>query len=136
MLARTPSEAVQRLDEAFGESDLEGVLAFYEDDAVLVVEPGRLARGKEELTRFFLRVFSLKGIAEQIETNVLESGDIALFTSRWSFTGTTSDGTPFQKESIATSVFRKGADGGWRMVIDNSHGPAILVGTAVQGSGC
>jgi len=131
MLASSPEEAVKELDEAFGRADLEAVLAFYEDDAVVVVEPGRLARGKDELTRFFSHVFTLKGAATQIETNVLESGDIALFTSRWRFTGTTLDGTPFQKESIATSVFRKGIDGGWRMVIDNSHGPAVLTGVAV-----
>ena len=128
MLAGTPEEAVRMLDEAFGRADLEGVLAFYEDDAVLVMEPGRLARGKDELTRFFLHVFALKGHATQFETKVLESGDIALLTSRWRFAGTTLDGTPFQKESIATSVFRRGVDGGWRMVIDNSHGPAILAG--------
>jgi len=131
MLASNPEEVVKELDEAFGHADLEAVLAFYEDDAVVVVEPGRLARGKDELTRFFLHVFALKGTATQIETNVLESGDIALFTSRWRFTGTTQDGTPFQKESIATSVFRKGKDGRWRMVIDNSHGPAVLTGVAV-----
>ncbi|MEO6926980.1 MAG: DUF4440 domain-containing protein [Rhodanobacter sp.] len=130
MLASTPEEAVKMLDEAFGRADLDGVLAFYEDEAVLVIEPGRVARGKDELERFFLHVFALKGHATQIETKVLESGDIALFTSRWQFVGTTPDATPFQKESIATSVFRRGIDGGWRMVIDNSHGPAILPGLA------
>jgi uncharacterized protein (TIGR02246 family) len=119
-------EIVKKLDEAFGHSDLEAVLGFYEDDAVLVVAPGRVARGKEELQRFFSHVFALQGRAEQIETNVLDAGDVALFTSRWRFTGTTSDGTPIEKESIATSVFRKGQDGLWRMAIDNSHGPAIL----------
>jgi uncharacterized protein (TIGR02246 family) len=131
MFASTPEQAVKELDDAFGRSDLEAVLAFYEDDAVVVVEPGRLARGKDELAKFFSHVFALKGTASQIETKVLESGDIALFTSRWRFAGTTLDGTPFQKESIATSVFRKGLDGNWRMVIDNSHGPAILIGVAV-----
>lgn len=130
MLASTPEEAVTKLDEAFGRADLEAVLAFYEDEAVVVVEPGRLARGKDELARFFLHVFALKGAATQIETNVLQSGELALFTSRWRFTGTTLDGTSFQKESIAISVFRKGVDGGWRMVIDNSHGPAVLTGIA------
>ena len=132
MLASTPEEAVKRLDEAFARADLEGALAFYEDEAVVVVEPGRLARGKDELARFFAHGFALKVSATQIETNVIESGDLALFTSRWRLAGTTLDGTPFEKESIATSVFRKGADGGWRMVIDNSHGPAVLTGTAAQ----
>ena len=131
MFASSPEQAVKELDEAFARADLEAVLGFYEDDAVVVVEPGRLARGKDELARFFSHAFALKGTATQIETNVLESGDIALFTSSWRFVGANLDGTPFQRESIATSVFRKGLDGGWRMVIDNSYGPAILSGLAV-----
>lgn len=132
MKATTVDDAVKQLDEAFGRSDIEAVLSFYEDDAVVVVEPGRLARGKPDLRKFFLHVFALKGTAEQIDTHVLESGDVALFTSRWRFTGTASDGARFQKESIATSVFRKGDDGGWRIVIDNSHGPAVLTGVPCQ----
>jgi ketosteroid isomerase-like protein len=57
MLANTIDEAVKKLDEAFGQFNLEAVLAFYEDDAVLVVEPGRLARGREQLKTFFQRAF-------------------------------------------------------------------------------
>jgi ketosteroid isomerase-like protein len=30
---------------------------------------------------------------------------------------------------VATSVFRRAENGAWRMVIDNSHGPAVLSGT-------
>lgn len=67
-------EIVKKLDEAFGHSDLEAVLGFYEDDAILVAEPDRLARGKEEIERFFMHVFALRGRVEQIETNVLEAG--------------------------------------------------------------
>ncbi len=121
--------AVKSLDEAFARKDLAAVLSFYEDDAVLVVEPGRVARGKNELARFFEFLFTLNGRAEQLETHVLESGEIALFTSKWRFHGTSSDGRVFEKQSVATSVFRRAENGAWRMVIDNSHGPAVLSGT-------
>lgn len=40
-----PEAAVKQLDEAFARADLEAVLAFCEDDAVVVVERGRPARG-------------------------------------------------------------------------------------------
>jgi ketosteroid isomerase-like protein len=40
---------------------------------------------------------------------VIEPGDIALFTSRWRFEGTSPDGRR-------------------RMIIDNSRGPAVLEG--------
>jgi ketosteroid isomerase-like protein len=53
MLATTPLEAVKELDDALERGDLEAVLSFYEDDAVVVVEPGRLARGKKDLGEFF-----------------------------------------------------------------------------------
>lgn len=72
-------EIVKKLDEAFGHSDLEAVLGFYEDDAILVAEPDRLARGKEEIERFFMHVFALRGRVEQIETNVLEAGGHCTF---------------------------------------------------------
>lgn len=120
--------AVRELDEAFARKDLERVLSFYEDEAVVVIEPGRVARGRAELSRFFEFLFTLNGRAEQLQTHVLEAGEIALFTSRWRFTGTTPDGKPIEKEAVATSVFRRAPDGAWRMIIDNSHGPSVLSG--------
>ncbi|MGH7796733.1 MAG: YybH family protein [Candidatus Binatia bacterium] len=61
MPARTPDEAVKELDRAFARRDIEAVLAFYEDSAAVVVEPGRIVRGKEELRKFFTQLFALKG---------------------------------------------------------------------------
>jgi len=51
MLATTPLEAVKELDDALERGDLEAVLSFYEDDAVVVVEPGRLACRTAEMRR-------------------------------------------------------------------------------------
>ncbi len=119
-------KAVRELDEAFGRRDLEAVLSFYEDEATVVVEPGRLAQGKEQLQKFFSYLFTLNGSAEQLRTNVIESGDIALFTSRWRFSGTAPNGTSLESERTATCVFRRALDGRWRMIIDNSYGPAVL----------
>lgn len=125
MLATTPDEAVKELDQALARRDIEAVLAFYEDGAAVVMEPGRIARGKEELRKFFTQLFALKGEAHQIKTHVIESGNIALFLSKWRFAGEGPGGQPFSRESVATSVFRKGIDGKWRIVIDNSLGPAM-----------
>jgi uncharacterized protein (TIGR02246 family) len=126
MFATTPLEAVKELDDALERGDLEAVLSFYEDDAVVVVEPGRLAHGKKELRDFFTHLFTLTPRARQIKTRVIESGDIALFISKWVFSGFDGNGQSFSREAIATCVFRKNADEKWRLVIDNSFGPAIL----------
>jgi uncharacterized protein (TIGR02246 family) len=127
MIARSPLEAVELLDEAFNRGDIEAVLEFYEDGAVVVAEPDRLATGKTEIRQAYQWILShLKGTARQEKTYVIETGDIALFTSRWSYTGVTSDGSPVSRESYASVILRKQSDGGWRIVVDNSWGPAVL----------
>ena len=39
---------VKELDKAVNDKDLEKVLSFYEEDAILVMEPGRIAKGKKK----------------------------------------------------------------------------------------
>lgn len=119
-------ETVSLMDEAFNRGDLEAVLQFYDDEAAVVLEPRRTVKGKAALRAAFEAVFALQGIARQIKTHVIESGDTALFISRWNFSGKTPDGTSFSREAVATSVFRRQPDGGWRCVIDNPYGPAVL----------
>ena len=120
-------KVVELLDEAFNRGDIEAVLDFYEDAAVMVVEPGRLATGKDELRRAFEWILTnIKGVAKQERTHVIEAGDVALFTSKWSFSGETADGAPVSRDSYATVIFRKGGDGRWRIIVDNSWGPAVV----------
>ena len=127
MIARTPLEAVELLDEAFNRHDLEAILDFYEEGATMVAEPGRIVTGRAELRRTYQWILTnIKGIATQEKTHVIETGDIALFTSRWSFKGTALDGTSVSREAYASVILRKGADRGWRIVVDNSWGPAVL----------
>lgn len=126
MIARSPQEAVEQLDDAFNRGDVEAVLDFYEEEAVMVMEPGRLAYAKAELRQAFKAILESKATAKQIKTHVIEADDIALFISKWILSGQTPDGASFSREFIATSVFRKQADGGWRLVIDNAFGPGVL----------
>ncbi len=126
-MARSPLETVEQLDEAFNRGDVEAVLGFYEEDATIVAEPGTIATGKAELRRVYEWILSnIKGIAKQEKTHVIETGDIALFTSKWSFTRTALNGTAVSREAYASVILRKNKDGDWRIVVDNSWGPAVL----------
>ena len=72
MLADSPEHAVELLDHAFNHGDIDAVLGFYESSAVVVTEPGRLARGTDELRRFFERVMRSGASAKQLRTHVIE----------------------------------------------------------------
>jgi uncharacterized protein (TIGR02246 family) len=127
MAQADPLKVVELLDEAFNCGDIEAILDFYEDGAVMVIEPGRLATGKDELRRTFeWMLTNIKGVAKQERTHVITAGDIALFLSKWSYTGASVDGAPFSRESYATVILRKGAEERWRIVVDNSWGLAVL----------
>ena len=82
MTSDTPGHAVELLDRAFNEGDLDAVLTFYEAAAVVVTEPGKLARGREELRNFFDRVMRAGASAKQLKTHVIEADGLALFLSR------------------------------------------------------
>lgn len=127
MIARSPLEAVELLDDAFNRGDIEAVLGLYEDEAVMVAEPRRLATGRAEIRAVYEWIFAnIKGTAVQERTHVIEAGDIALFTSKWNFSGTTVGGEPVSRDSFASVILRKNSEGAWRVVVDNSWGHAVL----------
>ena len=126
-MRKTPLAAVHELDIAFNQGDLDATLSFYEDSACIVIEPEKPAiTGKADLRDAFTRALALKGTATQSKTNVIESGDLALFTSKWIFEWTSPEGMPMHRENFATTVFRKAKNEEWLIVIDNSFGPAVL----------
>jgi ketosteroid isomerase-like protein len=126
MLAKTPQEAIGFADEAFNRHDVDGVLDFYEEGAIMVYEPGRLAMGREALRGVYENFLNEDVIAKQEKINVVEAGDIALWTSKWSVSGTAKDGTPFNRGGVGSAVLRRHSDGGWRVVVENPWGPAVL----------
>lgn len=122
---KTPLETVHSVDIAFNKGNIEKILQCYDDLALMVVEPGKYANGVSEIKKIFENIIKYKFKATQIKTETLTSDDIALFISRWLLEGKTADGNPFSEERVATCVFRK-TDGQWKLLIDNSYGPAIL----------
>ena len=126
MFADSPQLAVEMVDHAFNQGDVEAVLTFYEAAAVVVTEPGKLARETNELRSFFERIMRSGASAKQLKTHVIETEGVALFLSRWTLIpGNASPNTETQT-FVATTVLRKQLDGTWRILIDNSFGTLIL----------
>jgi ketosteroid isomerase-like protein len=126
MIASSPDQAVELLDRAFAQGDLDAVLSFYEDAAVVVTEPGKTARGTEELRSFFARAMQAGASADQLKTQVIEADGVALFLSRWTLHVKGAPPGVAAQTYIATTVFRKQPDGGWKALIDNPFGPLML----------
>jgi ketosteroid isomerase-like protein len=125
-MGRTPVEVINELDLAFNQGNLDRVLSFYEESATVVLAPGKVISGKSCLHEAFASILKLNGKATQLKTNLIESGELALFTSKWKFEWVTNEGDLISRESIATTVLRKNENGEWLIVIDNSFGPAVL----------
>ncbi|MCX7124209.1 MAG: hypothetical protein NTU49_00355 [Gammaproteobacteria bacterium] len=123
---KTPLETVHAADVAFNEGNVEKILDCYDHSALLVIEPGKYANSIPEIKNFFESIIKYKFKATQIKTETLIADNIALFISRWLLTGVTADHKDYRQERIATCVFRKQEDGRWKLLIDNSYGPAIL----------
>lgn len=126
MVADSPQHAVEMVDHAFNRGDIEAVLNFYETAAVVVTEPGKLARGKDELRSFFERVMHSGASAKQLKTHIIEADGVALFLSRWTFKAANANPDEEAHTLVATTVLRKQPDGTWKALIDNSFGPLVL----------
>jgi uncharacterized protein (TIGR02246 family) len=128
VLALSPDQAVDLADEAFNRGDIDGMLAFYEEEAVMLFEPGRAIRGRVAIRAALQPLMTAKLIAKHEARYVIEAGDIALWISAWSVIGTAADGVPMSRNGRNAVVFRRGVDGGWRVAVENPWGAAVLDG--------
>ena len=121
-IARSPEHAIRILDHAFNEGDLDKIMNFYDEDAVVVPQPGIEARGKAAIRDMYAKMLQPGIVASQLKVCVLEAKGIALFVSQWSLSSPGRDQSTF----VATTVLREQEEGGWKVIIDNAQGPAIL----------
>ena len=121
-----PIETVDRLTEAINRGDLEAAAALYEPNAVLVVQPGELARGSRELRAALGRFIALKPTLRAQAQQVLEADAIALYTSRWTLQGTDPAGQPVSMGGESSDILRRQPDGTWLIALDNPWGGKIL----------
>jgi uncharacterized protein (TIGR02246 family) len=123
-IAHTPEDAHREWVKAFEAGDLEGLVALYEPDAVVMSAPGgELVSGDAALRENLQGYLALGAEMDLRVQRCLQSGDIAILYSRWTLTGGTGpDGTEVNLAGQTTDVVRRQADGTWLLVIDNPFG--------------
>jgi uncharacterized protein (TIGR02246 family) len=122
----TPIDTVNELSDAINRGDLEAALALYEPNAVLVAQPGQLARGSTELRAALGRFIGLKSELRSETQSVIEVDDMALYTGRWTLRGTDPSGQTTTMGGVSSDVLRRQRDGRWLIAVDNPWGAKIL----------
>jgi ketosteroid isomerase-like protein len=105
--ARDPLDLERFLVARQRTGDVDGMVALYEDDAILDSADGRIWRGKAEIRALFVEIVASGrkfGLGEQLPA--LIASDLALTATR---TG---------KGEITVEVARRQSDGTWLWVID------------------
>lgn len=117
---------IKQADKAITEEDFDTLMNFYADDAVLVVQPGQVARGKAQIKNAFIAIAKHFGNAltvSQGDAQVLEGADTALVIMETLLSIGNAEG-PIKRR--ATYVFRKDHSGALLCTIDNSDGTDLL----------
>ena len=120
---------VHKADTAINQEHYDTLTDIYADDAVLVIQPGMNAVGKEQIRKAFEAISAHFGHTldvKQAGMEILETGDTALVLAK---TLVSAKGHP-AVERKATYVFKKDANGHWVCAIDNSYGHGLLESTA------
>lgn len=120
---------IERADQAIVAEDFDTLLRIYTKDAILVIAPGRIARGQEAIRKAFeaIAIYFKNGLqVRQNGMEILESGDVALVLAN---TVISAPNLP-EVERKATYVFNKDSNGTWLCSIDNSYGHEIVSNNA------
>ena len=116
--------------DAFKKSDKAGLLANYADDAVLMMpnQPGW--RGHDGIDRAFTEFLAQMTFTDGGVTldDVMVSGDMAVETGTFDWTFTTKSGAPIKDKGKYLTVWKRQADGAWKIVrdINNTDLPAAM----------
>ncbi|WP_285765963.1 nuclear transport factor 2 family protein [Peribacillus sp. SI8-4] len=119
---------IRNCDNAIKQEDFDTLMNFYTEDAILVVKPGMIARGKEEIKEAFIKIskyFNNTLVPTQGEMVILEAGDTALVISQTLLDADKTD-SKYSMERRATYVFKKNPLGEWLCAIDNSYGTDLI----------
>jgi len=116
-------------DDAINREDFDSLMDFYTEDATLVVVPGRAANGKDEIRKAFVAIaahYQHTLYITQGDLIVIEGGDTALVIGQKNVRANMKSGSPTMESRNANYVFKRGPEGQWRCIVDNSYGAALL----------
>jgi uncharacterized protein (TIGR02246 family) len=118
----TPKELLSSYVEKFNARDLSSLIDMYETDACFAIQVGQVINGLNNIRQGLQDFFNMNGNLESKVKKVIQTSNLALVNTEWSFKGTGPDGKPVNISGRATDVLHQQSDGTWRIIIDNPWG--------------
>lgn len=122
-------QAIEIADKAITNEDFDTLMEFYANDAVLVIKPGVIARGKEQIRKAFLAIaehFDHNLVVKQGDMEILAGANTALVVMETILETMDANHMRLCTTRRATYVFRREEKEQWLCVVDNSYGTDIL----------
>ena len=122
MPARSPEELDRLFVEALNAGHLEALVALYEPDATLTLQPGQVVSGTQAIREALGAFVAMKPTMTLEVKTLAQTADLALTSARWELTSTGPDGSLVTTRGHSVEVSRRQPDGTWRFVIDSPWG--------------
>src|SRR5437667_11352719 len=115
---KSPNDAVGQLINALNSGNLDAAVSLYEPSAVLVAQPGKVARGTTALREALSAFIALKPALVSRREQVLEVDGGGLYTSDWTLPGTEPKGKAAETDGGPAAVIRRRGEGTGRGAAD------------------
>ncbi|MCZ4277493.1 MAG: nuclear transport factor 2 family protein [Rhodococcus sp. (in: high G+C Gram-positive bacteria)] len=120
-------DTVSAMTAALERGDIDTVMSFYVDDAVVAFEPGEPVRGEQHLRAGFAAFAAAKPEFRYDDGHeVMTTGDIAVHIAPWTMSGTAPDGTPIVDSGLSVATLRRQVDDSWKIMLDNPFGARLI----------
>lgn len=119
---------IEACDRAISREDYDSLMEYYAEDAALVVKPGMVVRGKENIRKAFIAIadyFQHRLVVTQGKMEIIEGGGNALVIMETRLDIPTAEGGITQVTRRATYVFHQQGER-WLCTVDNSYGTDLL----------
>lgn len=119
-------KAILEMTSAFHRKDINGVMASYEPQALIVFEPEKAVTDPIAIQEGFFGFFAVDPKFEYSGHEVFVNGNLAMHIAPWMMTGKAPDGTAISQSGLSVAILRKQPDGRWLMIFDNPFSQYLL----------
>ncbi|WP_286862537.1 MULTISPECIES: YybH family protein [Sphingobacterium] len=124
-LSTTPEGIVDSLLDHFNSRNIETMLGFYEDDAVIISSNGEPRRGKKEIARELQQSFGFSLPIKITGRKIYSTDNLASLVLEWKIVGTGNNGEKVDITGTSSDYAKKGSDGYWRCWFGNPFGVQV-----------